>query len=262
LKHNSTSQALTLTQKGKTLPSLWALFLCLSKQQLCFEKAWGSCKDFKNYQPISNLPFIAKLLERTVAKQLQEYLNCHGFWEKFQFSFRAMHSTDTALVKVVNDLLLAADSGHVSILILLDLMAAFDTVCHNHLLSFGVLAWYPWCPTVLVQIISTDRQQFVSIGNFRSPNSPLLHGVPQGSVLGPLLLKMYILPFGQIIQHYGINYHCYADDTQSYIHTNPTDILSLSNLVSCLNAKNWMIQNFLKLNQDKTEAILIFTPNI
>ncbi|XDV26601.1 hypothetical protein PO909_030257, partial [Leuciscus waleckii] len=109
----------------------------------------------------------------------------------------------------------------------------------------------------------TDRQQFVSIGNFRSPNSPLLHGVPQGSVLCPLLFIIYILPLGQIIQHYGLNYHCYADDTQIYIHTNPAHTLSVSNLVSCLNAiNNWMIQNFLKLNQDKTEAILISTPNI
>jgi len=165
------------------------------------KKPGVAAEDYKNYRPISNLPFIAKLLERTIAKQLQEYLNCHGFWEKFQSGLRAMHSTENALVNVVNDLLLAADSSHVSILILLDLTAAFDTVCHNHLLShLETLLGITGVPLSWFKSYITDRQQFVSIENFRSPNSPLLHGVPQGSVLGPLLFIIYILPIDAFIR--------------------------------------------------------------
>lgn len=107
------------------------------------------------------------------------------------------------------------------------------------------------------------RKQFVSIGGFISPKSPLLHGVPQGSVLGPLLFVINIVPLSHIIQHYGLNFHCYADDTQIYIHTKPSHTIPLSSLVNSLNAvNNWMVQNFLKLNQDKTKAIFISTPDI
>lgn len=94
-----------------------------------------------------------------------------------------------------------------------------------------------------------------------SSSTPLLYGVPLGSILGPILFSLYMLPMGQIISSFGcISYHCYADDTQLYFSVKPDDLSNLNTLHNCLAAiKDWMSVNFLQLNSDKTE-ILIFGP--
>ena len=125
------------------------------------------------------------------------------------------HSTETALVKVTNDLLIAADKGLLSVLVLLDLSAAFDTIDHHILIQrlehlIGIkgtaLSWF--------RSYLSDRFQFVHVNDESSMRTNVRHGVPQGSVLGPILFILYMLPLGNIIRKHCIHFHYYVDDTQ------------------------------------------------
>ena len=240
---------------------------------LCYRKAVISpllkkpnldVNELKNYRPVSNLPFLSKIIEKAVALQLNEHLNKNKLFEQHQSAYRKCHNTETALVKISNDLLLSADNKNVSILVLLDLSAAFDTIDHCILIDrlkdcFGldgtVLNW--------LKSYLTERKQCVKINSSFSSELPLLFGVPQGSVLGPLLYTLYTAPLGFIIKSHNLNYHFYADDSQLYLSIKPSNVNDLVfSLEKCiLEVKDWMEKNKLKLNEEKTEVVLINPKN-
>ena len=180
--------------------------------------------------------------------------------DPLQSAYRKGHSTETALLRVHNDIVSAVDKGHGVCLILLDLSAAFDTVDHTILLTFlEQHIGLEGPPLDTFKSYLTHRTQCVSINGVLSELNELMYGVPQGSVLGPLAFCIYTLPLGAILKHYEIDYHIYADDTQLYcsfdIHSINDVIGSLSTCISDI--RSWMIRNKLKINDDKTEFLLI-----
>ncbi len=145
---------------------------------------------------------------------------------------------------------------------LLDLSAAFDTVDHTTLIS-RLESYVGIKGTVLKWFLSylTDRKFLVKLGNFSSSVANLTCGLPQGSILAPSLLSLYMLPLGSILRRHGVSFHFYADDTQIYLPINRKDPSALTFLLKCLEeVKLWLAQNFLKLNENKTEVI-VFGPS-
>jgi len=148
--------------------------------------------DPRSYRPISNLPVSSKLLERLVARQLLAYLNTSGLLPRLQSAYRPHHSTETAILKVLSDVLLAIDAGDLSALVLLDLSAAFDTVDHSillrrleHTYRLGgvVLEWF--------RSNLVGRRQHVRTSSSSSTAAVIICGVPQGSVLGYSLFAVH-----------------------------------------------------------------------
>ena len=132
----------------------------------------------------------------------------------FQSAYRSHHSTETALLRIQNDLLLAIDGQKVSALILLDLSDVFGTIDHQILLE-RLSSFYGISGLALDLLSSylSDRTQAVSINSHNTPYSSVHTNVPHGSVLGPLLFSLYISPMSRILENSSVSYHLYADDT-------------------------------------------------
>ena len=219
-------------------------------------------EELNSYRPISNLSFILKILEMVVANCLRSHIYKNGLSNVSQSAYNQFHSTETALLKVHNDINLNIDNGKVTALTLLDLSAAFDTIDHNILIT-RLSTWYGISGTAVSWFTSylTYRQQAIKIGNCFSDMLPTPCGVPQGSVLGPLLFTLYTTPLSSVIQSHNLDHHLYADDTQIYISlTTPDDCHSLNQLKDCLQDVHlWMKNSKLKLNANKTEFIITGT---
>jgi hypothetical protein len=212
-----------------------------------------------SYRPVSNLSYLSKVLERAAAEQLAEHLESQHLLEPMQSAYRRKFSTETALVKIHDDVCRALGERKVVLLVMLDLSAAFDTV--NHALLLSILESLKVTDVALEWFRSylSDRHQVVCIQGSSSDPKSLKCGVPQGSVLGPLLFSVYTASLGHLLRQMNINYHLYADDSQIYLSVSPDQLAdAVTKMEECVRSiKTWMSQHQLKMNDSKTEFIVL-----
>ena len=219
----------------------------------------------KHYRPVSNLEYLGKLIEKASVRQLTDHRTENGMHALHQSAYRKHHSTETALIKIVNDVLNAMDGRKCVALAMLDLSAAFDTVSHDILLrrleeDSGVqgaaLLW--------MQSYFEGRSQAVIINDITSVHLPLSTGMPQGSCIGPNEFPPYTAPVFAIAERHGVQMHVYADDTQLYIPFAVEDYKdAIARLEGCIaDIRIWLAANHLKLNDDKTEFIIFGHSNL
>ena len=225
-------------------------------------KKRGLDLELKNYRPVSNIPFLAKALEAAVIMQLEEHFQINNLEDERQSAYKRHHSTETLLLKVQNDIMVALDKQQATMLVLLDLSAAFDTIDHNILLKrlklrYGIggtaLNWF--------RDYLHKRSQSVVIKDTESKSRVLSCGVPQGSKLGPILFNAYIAPLSDIAKRHGITDQKYADDEQLIMSFKPGNAddekSSLAKMENCItDIRDFLSKNKLVNNSDKTEFIL------
>lgn len=209
----------------------------------------GAASDPSNYRPISVLPVVSKVIERHMHKSLYAFIMDNNLLYSRQSGFCRMYSTETALIKLVDDLLFGLDNNHVCGMVLVDYRKAFDMVDHKLLLrtleQYGIVnRELAWCHSYLL-----DRKQVVRVNGSESSEALMLHGVPQGSILGPLFFILFIndLPLYTRAQ-----LDLYADDTTV---TAFADVKNLAILSSSLNKsvseiQLWSSAKKLPLNED------------
>ena len=173
----------------------------------------GGSHDIDNFRPISVLPSLSKILERAIHTQLYKYLNENKLHPDFQSGFRPFHSTATCLTEITDYLFDKMDQGHVIGSIFLDLRKAFDVIPHNFILRklmyYGIKGnEYNWMKSYLI-----DRRQCVTVNNCTSECVKTKSGVPQGSILGPLIFCLFINDMCYLNLHVHTKISLYADDT-------------------------------------------------
>ena len=213
-----------------------------------------------NYHPIFNLSTISKIIERLVHSRKTSQVSLSPNFKLFQSAYRKHHSTETTLLRITDSLRNICATGDAAVLVSLDLSAAFDTLEHNIIIDifnrhFNItdlaLSWF--CSYL------SQRSQFVKMDNFSSSLTSWNSGVPQGSVLGPILFSLYTSPMCSIIVQHDLLFHQFADDITLFtgvFHPDPSPtLLKLSSCSSALNS--WFSQSHLKLSPTKSEVMFV-----
>ena len=214
-------------------------------------------QNLSSYRPVSNLTFLSKVIENVILDQLLEHLEKTHVLPDNQSAYRQLYSTETALCSVVNDLIILMDEGKCGVLILLDLSAAFDTVVHSLLLEDLKTIGIDGDALEYLRHYLENRTYSVQIGGSFSRTKSLMRGVPQGSVLGPILFCIYTIELSHLLKRHGVKFKLFADDTQFYLSiANVEDTEEkLDEIIGEI--KKWMDAKQLKLNEDKTECLIV-----
>ena len=215
-------------------------------------------KLFENHRPVSLLPVLSKVMEKIIHKRLYNYMACHNLLFKGQYGFRNNCSTIDAITEFSANVLFGFDSRKYTLSTFLDLSKAFDTIHHETLLSklenYGIrgiaLEWF--------RSYLTGRKQFVNYNNVKSDVYDITYGVPQGSVLGPLLFIIYSNDIPNSLKN--CNCILFADDTTVYITGHRRSTLYADMKEDLENLIEWFRANKLSLNISKTNYVL-FKPN-
>ena len=217
----------------------------------------------ENFRPVSNLSLVSKVVEKAVVNQLFNHCHENAPLPLYQSSYRPFHSTETALLKVQSDILSNMDNQEVTLLVLLDLSAAFDTIDRRIMLEilrsdFGVcgdaLEWF--------RSYLSERKQHVIVDQQSSKIFNVNSGVPQGSCLGPVLFILYASRLFEVVKKHLPLVHGYADDTQLYVSFRPASTAAedaaVKAMESCIDdVRAWLACNKLMCNDSKTELLII-----
>ena len=261
---------LKLVSKYIAVPITNLINKCISKSY--FPKVWKTARvspvpkvdnpvTDDQFRPISILPGLSKVFEKVVALQITDYIEGHGSLHDKITGFRKGHSTTTTLLGIKDDIVRAMKKRDVTLMVLADFSKAFDTVCFKsvitklHKLNFSK-PFLKWIFSYL-----TDRSQFVQVDDKRSTSTGVNFGIPQGSILGPMLFNLYVSDLKNCIDQQTTCYQ-YADDTTLYKHCKFTD------LQRCEAAMNdnlkqmttWSSDSNLTLNASKTKCMVFFNP--
>ena len=222
-------------------------------------KGKGSDLDSCNYRPISLLSNIDKIIEKLMFKRLYCFLSKNNIIYNLQFGFRENHSTTHALIYLTEKVRKALDDNSYSCGVFVDLQKAFDTVDHEILLyklyHYGIRGVEnDWFKSYL-----SNRKQFVTIDGVNSEEQIVKHGVPQGSVLGPLLFLLYINDLNKAMKHSSTIH--FADDTSLILKSKSLKQMKKYLNYDLKNLSKWLKANMISLNASKTELILFRHPN-
>lgn len=214
----------------------------------------GSHTDLSNYRPISVLPVFSKVIEKCLYNRLSKFLEKYDILSTSQYGFRSGHSTSSALIDLVNKVSSTVDSHQILVGLFLDLSKAFDTLDHSILLAklhnYGIRG-------ILLNLFENylvNRKQFVIANNIQSELKTIGCGVPQGSILGPLLFLIYINDICNVTKK--LKYILYADDTSLFMSDTNIDNLILNFNLELQNVSQWLLVNKLILNVNKTQCML------